>query len=57
MEAVASQPAVTSLSSSEQDEILYLIVKKLGEVDRMLMTLHLDAYKNQEIAEITGMSM
>jgi RNA polymerase sigma-70 factor (ECF subfamily) len=56
LEAAASQSEATMSTSSEQHEILYLIIKQLSEVDRMLMTLHLDAYKNQEIAEITGMS-
>ena len=40
----------------EEFELLYILIKKLNEVDRMLMTLHLDGYKNQEIAEISGMT-
>lgn len=40
----------------EDYEILYEIIKSLGEVDRMLISLHLDGYKNNEIAEITGMT-
>ncbi len=48
---------VESGSDSKDDsEILYHIIKSLGEVDRMLITLHLDGYKNNEIAEITGMT-
>ena len=43
-------------NNKEQFELLYLIIKKLNEVDRMLITLHLDGYKNPEIAEITGMT-
>lgn len=39
----------------ENAELLYHIIKSLNEVDRMIMTLHLDGYKNKEIAEITGM--
>ncbi len=35
-------------------EILYWIIKKLNKVDRMIMSLHLDGYKNTEIAEILG---
>jgi len=46
----------TASEPQEKHEMLYLIIKKLNEVDRMLMTLHLDGYKNQEIAEITGMT-
>jgi len=37
-------------------EVLYYLIKQLDEVDRMLMTLHLDGYKNFEISEITGMN-
>ncbi len=40
----------------ERYEILYLLVKQLDEIDRMLMTLHLDGYNNPEISEITGMT-
>jgi len=40
----------------ENHEILYYLIKQLNEVDRMLMTLHLDGYSNPEVAEITGMS-
>ena len=36
---------------------LYLLVKALNEIDRMIMTLHLDGYQNIEIAEITGMKV
>ncbi len=43
-------------SKKENHEVLYYLIKRLDEVDRMLMTLHLDGYSNPEIAEITGMS-
>lgn len=42
-----------SNESTIKDE-LYLLVKSLNEIDRMIMTLHLDGYQNIEIAEITG---
>jgi len=42
---------------SSDHEMLYLIIKQLKEVDRMLITLHLDGYKNPEIAEITGLKV
>lgn len=38
-------------------ELLYVVIRQLDEVDRMLITLHLDGYKNMEIAEISGMSV
>ena len=43
-------------SKKERYEVLYFLIKQLEEVDRMIMTLHLDGYKNQEICEITGMT-
>ena len=46
----------TSISDKEDYEILYLIIKSLTETDRMIITLHLDGYKNNEVAEITGMT-
>lgn len=41
----------------EQSEVLYQLVRQLHEVDRMIMTLHLEGYKNLEIAEITGLKV
>jgi RNA polymerase sigma-70 factor (ECF subfamily) len=46
----------TNPDTKDNSEILYHIIKSLGEVDRMLISLHLDGYKNNEIAEITGMT-
>ncbi len=40
----------------ENHELLYFLIRQLDEVDRTLMTLHLDGYKNKEIAEILGMT-
>jgi RNA polymerase sigma-70 factor, ECF subfamily len=37
-------------------ELLYYLVRQLNDVDRMLMSLHLEGYKNVEIAEITGIT-
>ena len=49
-------PEQATPDTNEQAEILYLLIRRLDEVDRMIMTLHLDGYKNPEIAEITGMT-
>lgn len=46
----------TGESKKEKYEILYFLIKQLDEVDRMLMSLHMDGYKNGEIAEISGMT-
>jgi len=46
----------TAPDTEDESELLYHIIKSFGEVDRMLISLHLDGYKNNEIAEITGMT-
>ena len=51
------QVLVDKQKDTSDTEILYLVIKSLSEVDRMLITLHLDGYKNGEIAEITGMTV
>lgn len=48
--------ATTATPPQEDHELLYQIIRSLNEVDRMLITLHLDGYKNKEIAEITGIT-
>jgi RNA polymerase sigma-70 factor (ECF subfamily) len=50
------EPTESTTERQEDFEILYHIIKSFEEVDRMLITLHLDGYKNNEIAEITGMT-
>lgn len=40
----------------EDYELIYQIVRSFNEIDRMLISLHLDGYKNKEIAEISGMT-
>jgi len=47
----------TTEIKEEPHELLYLLIKQLDEVDRTIMTLHLDSYKNKEIAEILGMKI
>ncbi len=55
-ESLESVPEIASTGEKrENQEILYDIIRSLDEIDRMLITLHLDGYKNIEIAEITGM--
>lgn len=40
----------------EDYELLYLIINQMNEIDKMLISLHLDGYKHKEISEITGMT-
>jgi RNA polymerase sigma-70 factor, ECF subfamily len=46
----------SSSENLENHDVLYNIIKSLDEIDRILITLHLDGYKNKEIADITGMT-
>lgn len=43
--------------TTESYEILYFIIKRLPETDRMIISLHLDGYNNGEIAEIIGLTI
>lgn len=44
-------------SSRPADEVdaLYHAIRSLGEIDRMIVSLHLDGYSNEEIADIAGL--
>jgi RNA polymerase sigma-70 factor (ECF subfamily) len=46
----------TNVTQGDKVELLYLIIKALPPIDKMLITLHLDGYKNNEIAGIAGVS-
>lgn len=41
---------------SEETEALYIAIRELNEIDRMIVTLHLNGYENEEIAEISGLT-
>lgn len=45
----------TEEKHDQKNQLLFLI-KKLDEVDRMIISLHLDGFSNKEIAEITGLT-
>ena len=38
----------------ERSEMLYAAIKTLSEVERALITMHLDGFNNQEIADFAG---
>lgn len=44
----------THEGEDEQEWLMYNI-KQLAEIDRMIISLHLDGYEHEEIADITGM--
>ena len=39
-----------------ETELLYIAIRSLNEIDRMIVTLHLDGYENEEIEEISGIT-
>jgi RNA polymerase sigma factor (sigma-70 family) len=41
---------------SHDSEALYQAIRQLNEIDRMIISLHLDGYENEEIAEIAGLT-
>jgi RNA polymerase sigma factor (sigma-70 family) len=45
---------IAEKSSSGDSEALYVGIRQLNEIDRMIISLHLDGYENEEIAEIAG---
>jgi len=51
----AIQSDVTE-SKKEDHELLYILIKQLNEIDRTIITLHLDGYENFKIAEILGIT-
>jgi len=57
MADLESVPQSFTKADEQKDyEVLYLIIKSLSVADRMIITLHLDGYKNGEIAEIVGIN-
>lgn len=46
----------TPAGRSDDTEILMTAIRELGETDRAIVSLHLDGYENEEIAEITGLT-
>lgn len=49
-------PIGDSQGIKEDHELLYFLIKQLNEMDRTIMTLHLDGYKNIEIADMLGIN-
>ena len=41
---------------NDDTELLLMAIKEMGETDRAIVSLHLDGYENEEIAEITGLT-
>ena len=47
-------PVSPGLEEKEDVKRLYLAIRQLPETDRALITLHLEGYGNQEVAEMIG---
>jgi RNA polymerase sigma-70 factor, ECF subfamily len=45
-----------SYEKRESTEALYQAIRDLNDIDRMIVTLHLDGYENEEISEIAGIT-
>lgn len=41
---------------NESADALYQAIRELNDIDRMIVTLHLDGYENEEISEIAGIT-
>lgn len=53
---VATQVAAPTAAYSDEAQLLLDAVRQLPEVDRLLVSLHLDGYENAALADITGLS-
>jgi len=49
-------PADDTVDLSERSERLYAAIDRLGDVDRMLVTMYLDDRSYREMAEVIGIS-
>ncbi len=50
---IAEQPDTLS----DEAELLWRAIKSLEDIDRSLISMHLDGYSNEEIADILGISV
>jgi DNA-directed RNA polymerase specialized sigma24 family protein len=55
-EPIADHHAVSDSLAEDKVEALYQAIRSLGEVDRVMITMHLDGYDNDEIAEVSGLT-
>jgi RNA polymerase sigma-70 factor (ECF subfamily) len=49
-------PVVPQVEKREDIQRLYQAIRKLSEIDRIIITLNLEGYENPEIADILGIS-
>lgn len=53
---VLESKEVVTIEKQEDSEMLYQAILELPEIDRVIISLHLDGYDNEEIADITGLT-
>ncbi len=51
-----SLPLAADHSYNDETEALYHAIRELGDIDRMIVMLHLDGYSNEEVADISGLT-
>lgn len=51
------EPAAESIESTDQQEALRSAIKRLNPIEKAVMSLYLDDYKYEEMAEILGISV
>lgn len=57
-ESLENAPTISEMSpeKSDRSHVLAMAIKQLGDIDKPIITLHLEDYNNEEIAEIIGIS-
>lgn len=56
MDQSAVEPAEDRETETDNKQQLLYLIRNLDEIDRMLITLHLDGFQNNEIAEMSGLT-
>ena len=51
-----SPPVAAHTDAREESARLYAAIKRLQETDKAIISLHLDGYENEEIADIVGIT-
>ena len=49
-------PVAAEKAHNDEADALYAAILELNDIDRMVITLHLDGYENEEIADIAGLT-
>lgn len=55
--ALEHDVAIEQTDAAEEKDRLLQAIKTLDDVDKMIITLYLEGYKNQEIGEISGLTV